>query len=194
MAVMPRSFFSYGSKPAFSTASMTAASLLYLRLLRPSTSLKPDHSLPERACCRAYSLMSEAQLTNSSTLPRMTSISASVSSGGSLNSCCASFKFASALARHSFLALQKPHHSPQRKFPSPAKASSAVGFSTSSAQRYRSDLVGADVLASRLVDGHGNLVDVVDIIEKLQAAQRVAFVFTSLSEGLFSLAFTFHWR
>ena len=56
------------------------------------------------------------------------------------------------------------------------------------------DLVGADVLASRLVDGHGNLVDVVDIIEKLQAAQRVAFVFTSLSEGLFSLAFTFHWR
>ena len=121
MAVMPSIFFSYGSKPAFSTASMTAASLLYLRLLRPSTSLKPVHSLPERACCRAYSLISEAQLTSSSTLLRMTSISVSVSSGGSLKSCCASFRFASALARHSFLALQKPHHSPHRKFPSPAK-------------------------------------------------------------------------
>lgn len=141
MAVMPSSFFSYGSKPAFSTAFMTAASLLYLRLLRPSTSLKPDYSLPERACCRAYSLMSEAQLTSSSTLPRMTSISVSVSSGGSLNSCCASFRFASALARHSFFALQKPHHSPHRKFPSPAKASSAVGFKTSSAQWYRSSLL-----------------------------------------------------
>lgn len=29
MAVTPSSFFSYGSKPAFSTVSMTAASLLY---------------------------------------------------------------------------------------------------------------------------------------------------------------------
>ncbi len=114
MAVMPSSFFSYGSKPAFSTVSMTAASLLYLRFERPSTSLKPDHSLLERACWRAYSLMSEAQLTSSSTFPRMTSISVSVSSGGSLKSCCASFRFASALARHSFLALQKPHHSPHR--------------------------------------------------------------------------------
>lgn len=45
MAVTPSSFFSYGSKPAFSTVSMTAASLLYLRLARPSTSLKPVHSL-----------------------------------------------------------------------------------------------------------------------------------------------------
>lgn len=38
-------------------------------------------------------------------------------------------------ARHSFFALQNPHHSPHRKFPSPAKARSAVGFRTSSAQR-----------------------------------------------------------
>ena len=98
------------------------------------------YSLPERACCRAYSLISEAQITSSSTLPRITSISVSVSSGGSLKSCCASLRFASALARHSFLALQKPHHSPHRKFPSPAKAKSAVGFKTSSAQRYKSSL------------------------------------------------------
>lgn len=42
MAVIPRSFFSYGSYPAVVTASATASSSVYLRLLLPSTILKPS--------------------------------------------------------------------------------------------------------------------------------------------------------
>ena len=42
MAVIPRSFFSYGSYPAAVTASATASSSVYLRLLLPSTILKPS--------------------------------------------------------------------------------------------------------------------------------------------------------
>ena len=40
-------------------------------------------------------------------------------------------------------------------------------------ERVFADLERADVLPSRLVDGHGNLIDVVDAIEKLQSAERV---------------------
>ena len=40
---MPSSLFSYGSYPAFDTTVLTATSSVYLRLLLPSTSLKPGY-------------------------------------------------------------------------------------------------------------------------------------------------------
>lgn len=116
------------------TAATTAASFVYFLLERPSTSFQPNHSLPLIACWSAYSLMSDAHVTRSSTLERISSTSSSVSSGGSLNSYFASSRLAAARVRQAFFALQKPHHSPQRKFPSPAKARSAAGFRTSSAR------------------------------------------------------------
>ena len=141
MAVMPRSFFSYGSYPASVTALATDVSSVYLRTDRPSTSLKPCHSFPERACWSAYSLMSDAHETRSSTLERMISISASDSSGRSLKSCWASFRFSSALARQTFFALQNRHQSPQENSPLPSHARSAAGFRISSAQVRRSAFV-----------------------------------------------------
>ena len=40
-------------KPASVAALMTSASLVYLRTLRPATSLYPGQVLPSTACCVA---------------------------------------------------------------------------------------------------------------------------------------------
>lgn len=61
--VMPSSFRSYGSKSASLTVWITAVSLVYLRLERPSTSSQLFHSFQLSACGNAYSLMPEANDT-----------------------------------------------------------------------------------------------------------------------------------
>ena len=127
------SFFSNGSNPASHTALITLSSLVNFLTERPSTSFQPCHSLPPMACFKAYSLMSFAHAVSSSTWERITSISMSSSRSGSLKSCFASRRLASALARQACLALQNPHHSPAQNLPSPAKAKLAIGFSVFSA-------------------------------------------------------------
>ena len=126
-------------KPAAFAFSITAVSSLNLRTDLPSTSLKPDHSLPWLiAESVAYAKTSSAHFVSLGISVSTSSISLSVKTDGSLNSNSASLRFSSARLRHVAFALQNLHQSPASNSPSPAPASSALGLSTLSAQEISS--------------------------------------------------------
>lgn len=133
-------------QPLSLTTKATASSSVYLRFALPSTTLNPGYSVPDKACCKAYSLMSAAQAVRSSIFGRIAAISVSLKEAGISKSYLASSRLYSARLRQVALALQKVQWSPALNSPSPLKASSAVGFKKSSAHFRRSSFLIVKVL------------------------------------------------
>lgn len=118
----------------------------HIEFALPSTTLNPGYSVPDKACCKAYSLMSAAQAVRSSIFGRIAAISVSLKEAGISKSYLASSRLYSARLRQVALALQKVQWSPALNSPSPLKASSAVGFKKSSAHFRRSSFLIVKVL------------------------------------------------